>query len=151
MRLENPVGIKGNEDSDDGEREEDNQHGEFEGALLDERSIIISHLVVVALDEISILDKHSDRTEVIHDVKHHHDHVENHHAKVLGVGDAHQDHGKEYFSEPYSGQRHREGHSCREMSEGEYIEVALLLFALRWSVEALLSGSLHRHKHLVPF
>ena len=69
----------------------------------------------------------------------------------LGVCDAHQDHGKEYFSEPDSGQRHREGDGCPEMSEGEYIEVALLLFALRRCVEALLSGSLHRHKHLLPF
>jgi hypothetical protein len=116
LRLENPVGIKGNEDSDDGEHEENDQHGEFEGALLDERSIIISHLVVVALDEISILHKHSDRTEVVHDVKHHHDHVENHHAKVLGVGNAHQDHCKEYFSEPDSGESHREGDGCPEMS-----------------------------------
>jgi hypothetical protein len=151
LRLENPVGIKGNKDRDDREDEEDNQHGQLEGALLDELSIIISHLIVVALDEISILDKHAYRTKVIHDVKHHHDHVENHHAEIHGICDAHQYHGKEYFSEPDSWQRYGEGHCCPEMSQGEYVEVALLLFALWRSVETLPSGSLHRHKHLVPF
>ena len=71
---------------------------------------------MIALDEIISLDEHPDGTEILNNIEHHDYHVEDNHAEIHWVSDAHQDHSCKDLAYAYPWHRHCEGNGDSEMS-----------------------------------